>query len=131
MQIKTLLLSALIASNVFAFEISELPSITERKTPDGAINTIYSYHNSIKEAKNAVVNISTQKKVKAPNFQNHPFFNDPFFRQFFGDSFGSMIPKDRVERSLGSGVIISKDGYIVTNNNVIDGSYKIIVSIQD
>ena len=79
MQIKTLLLSALIASNVFAFEISELPSITERKTPDGAINTIYSYHNSIKEAKNAVVNISTQKKV---TMESNPMLNKGQSAQF-------------------------------------------------
>ncbi|TLD84480.1 DegQ family serine endoprotease [Helicobacter sp. MIT 11-5569] len=131
MKIKHLLLGALVASNVFAFEVGELPSITNREAPDASQTKVYSFYNSIKEAKNAVVNISTQKKVKAPNLQNHPIFSDPFFRQFFGDSFGSMIPKDRVERSLGSGVVISKDGYIVTNNHVIDGADKILVALPD
>lgn len=67
MKAKTLFLSALIAGNVFAFEVAELPNITERETPNTSQTKIYSYYDSIKEAKNAVVNISTQKKVKAPN----------------------------------------------------------------
>ncbi|MDA3969564.1 Do family serine endopeptidase [Helicobacter ibis] len=131
MKIRNLLLGALLASNVHAFEVSELPPVSSREMPDVSQNRIYSYYNSIKDAKNAVVNISTQKKVKAPNIQGHPLLNDPFFRQFFGDAFGSIVPKDRIERSLGSGVIISSDGYVVTNNHVIDGADKILVSLPE
>lgn len=131
MKIKTLLLGTLLVSNVFAFEVSELPNITARETPDISQNKIYSFYDSIKEAKKGVVNISTQKKIKAANIQGHPLLNDPFFKQFFGDAFGAIIPKDRIERSLGSGVIISSDGYIVTNNHVVEGADKIIVALPD
>ncbi|MBU1234210.1 MAG: S1C family serine protease, partial [Proteobacteria bacterium] len=60
-----------------------------------------------------VVNISSTKLITADAGQlMHPFFNDPFFRDFFGQRFYN-IPKERRERSLGSGVIISKDGLIL------------------
>ncbi len=80
------------------------------------------------DAVKGVVNISSLQVVRTPN---SPFANDPFFRYFFGsdDSFGS---RDRRSLSLGSGVVISPDGYIVTNNHVVgENEQRITITLGD
>ncbi|WP_230473741.1 DegQ family serine endoprotease [Dyella choica] len=73
----------------------------------------------------AVVNISTKTRVRVSN----PFFNDPVFREFFGMQ---GVPREKVEQSLGSGVIVdAAKGYILTNNHVVGGADDIMVTLQD
>jgi serine protease Do len=79
----------------------------------------------------AVVNIHTSKVAKT---RGENMFNDPFFRQFFGDQFGQrgqQQPRQEREQSLGSGVIVTSDGTILTNNHVIDGATDIKVQLSD
>jgi serine protease Do len=76
----------------------------------------------------AVTNISSVQVVRR---SASPFANDPFFQYFFGDQ-GEMFGRSRAEQSLGSGVVISADGYIVTNNHVIgDDVQEVTVSVGD
>jgi len=80
----------------------------------------------------SVVNIFSSRKVATDTRDLDRFLEDPIFRRFWGDQFRQpLIPRERQERSLGSGVIISSDGYIVTNNHVIDGGTDIKVSLRD
>jgi serine protease Do len=72
----------------------------------------------------SVVNISSVKKV---SLNRSPLFSDPFSRDFFGDR----IPRERVEQALGSGVIVSSDGYIVTSNHVVSGADEVEVRLSD
>lgn len=74
----------------------------------------------------AVVNIFTSKKV-VPRAE-HPFMDDPLFRHFFGDQFDE---EQRSENSLGSGVIVSPQGYIITNHHVIESADEIEVALSD
>ncbi|MGB6132109.1 MAG: DegQ family serine endoprotease [Acidobacteriaceae bacterium] len=76
----------------------------------------------------AVVNISSTRVVKQHN--QMPGFMDPFFQQFFGGQMGPMQQQPQREESLGSGVIVNSNGYILTNNHVIDGAQEITVSTQ-
>jgi len=81
--------------------------------------------------KPAVVNISSTKTVRVPGSQS-PFFDDPFFRRFFGDEFGHFgRPRDYKQSGIGSGVIVDKDGYILTNNHVIKDADEIKVKLSD
>jgi len=79
----------------------------------------------------AVVNIHSSKVVKPHDNGAMPFFNDPFFQQFFGNQFGQQQMQPEREQSLGSGVIITSDGTILTNNHVIDGATDIKVQLSD
>jgi serine protease Do len=86
-----------------------------------------------------VVNISTSKVVKASDqFSGDQDGIPPLFQQFFGNQFpgmnqgnGFQKPQDQRENSLGSGVIVSPDGYILTNNHVIDGATDVRVTLSD
>ena len=88
-----------------------------------------SYATAVEKAAPAVVNINTAKLVTV---RPHPFFDDPVFRQFFGRGRDELVtPRQQVERSLGSGVIMSDQGYILTNHHVIHGADAIQVSLRD
>jgi serine protease Do len=108
--------------------IVQAPNITQRTNPaEGGV--ILSYYDTIKNAKKSVVNIATTSTVTVNN-QLDLMFNDPFFKQFFGET-PFAKPQQRQSTSLGSGVIISSDGYIVTNNHVVSGADEIVVTLSD
>ena len=81
----------------------------------------------------AVVNISSTKVTRHRGAPRSPFFDDPFFRDFFGQRFGPSdpVPRERRERSLGSGVIINTTGTVLTNNHVVEHAREIRVTLSD
>ena len=87
-----------------------------REVPPSQAALQYSYAPIVKKAAPAVVNVYVRSRVRS--FAS-PFANDPFFKHFFGRGFGA--PRERVQSSLGSGVIISPEGVIVTNTHVVKG----------
>ena len=88
---------------------------------------IASYSLAVKSASPSVVNIYTAKVIAQ---QKPKLFNDPLFKHFFGDGAQS-VPRKRLETSLGSGVIISEQGYILTNNHVVEGADEIQIALKD
>ena len=87
---------------------------------------VVSYADAVKKAAPAVVNIYATKLVTE---RRSPFFDDPLFRHFFGEE--GTTTRQRREPSLGSGVILSGEGYILTNNHVIADAAEIAVALND
>jgi serine protease Do len=109
-------------------------SVSEAKT--GTYTVPESFTDLAKMASPAVVNIRTVKTIKGGGRVYRHFFNSPFgkqdpFNDFFDKFFGNEFQKEFKQRSLGSGFIIDKEGYIVTNNHVIEGADKIEVKLKN
>ena len=105
-----------------ATEIVELIE-SNRNIPSAPLD---SYATAVKNAAPAVVNIQTTTIITE---KQNPLMNDPSFRQFFGDRSGK--PRKQMESSLGSGVIVSPQGYILTNHHVIKAADEIMVALKD
>src|SRR2546425_784679 len=111
------------ASTVPKLNLSDTPIVRDTRHA-------LSFAPVIKKVSPSVVNIYTAKTVRE-NPRMSPLFDDPFFRQFFGAPGYENVPRERREQALGSGVIISEDGYILTNNHVVDGADEIKVVLAD
>ncbi|MCY4499461.1 MAG: DegQ family serine endoprotease [Rhodospirillaceae bacterium] len=113
---------------IFASGVSGVRA-AERVVPTSNAELQLSYAPLVRRTAPAVVNIYARKVVRR-TFRS-PLFNHPFFRRFFGDVLPPGARRERIENSLGSGVIVRPDGYIVTNNHVISGADEVIVALAD
>jgi len=117
-------------------DILKIPVPQDSKIPEESVDFLTRTGEALADiaeaVKPAIVNVSATRTEKVTDTQMNPLFNDPFFRRFFGDRFTHPdIPRERKAYSLGSGVIVSSDGYILTNTHVVKDADKIKVLLSD
>jgi Do/DeqQ family serine protease len=102
--------------------------VAQRQSPAAAIGNSSFVTAAVNRVGKAVVRIDTERTItrRLPD----PFFDDPFFRRFFGDSFQGQLPPEQV-RGLGSGFIIDKSGLVLTNAHVVDKADRVTVRLKD
>lgn len=102
--------------------VEQSPMDLDRRSQDNEWTGPVSYSHAVKRAAPSVVNIYT-RTITTPS--NHPLLDDPYFRRLFNNQ------QQRIQSSLGSGVIMQEDGFMLTNNHVIDGADQILVLLYD
>ncbi|MFY9694249.1 MAG: DegQ family serine endoprotease [Xanthobacteraceae bacterium] len=113
---------ALIGFALFVGSAGAQESQVQRQVPPSPAQLELSFAPIVKRVAPAVVNVYAARVIENSN----PFLADPFFRQFFG-----VVPRQQVERSLGSGVIVDASGLVVTNYHVIEGASEVKVALSD
>ena len=102
--------------------------LAQTRTPPGSREMIHlSFAPVVKKVAPAVVNVYSRRMVQTRS----PLLDDPLFRRFFGNQAPFGLPRERMQQSLGSGVILGANGLIVTNHHVIDGAEQITVVLND
>lgn len=124
-------LSAFALAAALAVLVHE-PAAAQRQAPQSRAEVQLSFAPVVKRAAPAVVNVYG---ARVEQVQNHPFFDDPIFRRFFGDRSGQGGPQGpgraEVARSLGSGVIVDRAGLVITNNHVIQNMTEVKIAFAD
>ncbi|MFN8829989.1 MAG: DegQ family serine endoprotease [Labrys sp. (in: a-proteobacteria)] len=121
-QIAGFVAAAVMGWTLFA---SPIVAAQEGVVPPSAEALRFTFAPIVKTVTPAVVNVYAQRVSRR---RSNPVFDDPFFQEFFGTP---QRPRDRVQRSLGSGVIVDADGLVITNNHVIEGATEVRVALSD
>ena len=116
----------LIVASLIALAALGPASAQDRRVPTSPAELRMSYAPVVQKAAPSVVNVYAAKIVENRN----PFMDDPFFRRFFGGGGGGM-PREQVQRSLGSGVVVDASGLVMTNNHVIEGASEVKIALAD